>query len=98
MRTKTIWVGGLLVLATALVLVLVFRHSGGRAGSGSADSTRAAVPVDTMPADLSKVQTSLPPTLPDTFKGPSRTRRSAGEVVREPPIPPAPALHSRANR
>ena len=57
-----------------------------------ADSARAAIPVDTMPADLSKVQTSLPPALPDTFKGPAKTvaRRSAGEVVREPPIPPAP--------
>lgn len=56
------------------------------------DSARAAIPVDTTPADLSKVQTSLPPTLPDTFKVPARTvtRRSAGEVVREPPIPPAP--------
>lgn len=56
------------------------------------DSARAAIPVDTMPTDLSKVQTSLPPALPDTFKVPARTitRRSAGEVVREPPIPPAP--------
>ena len=60
----------------------------GKAG----DSALAAVPVDTTPADLSKVQTSLPPALPDTFKVPARTvaRRSAGEVVREPPIPPAP--------
>jgi hypothetical protein len=58
----------------------------------AADSARAAIPVDTTPADLSKVQTSLPPALPDTFKVPARTvsRRSAGEVVREPPIPPAP--------
>jgi len=57
-----------------------------------ADSARAAVPVDTVATDLSKVQTSLPPALPDTFKEPARpvTRRSAGEVVREPPIPPAP--------
>jgi len=56
------------------------------------DSARAAIPVDTTPADLSQVQTSLPPALPDTFKGPARSvaRRSAGEVVREPPIPPAP--------
>ena len=90
MRTKTIWIGGLLVLAIAFVLVLVFRHPGGRTGPTNADSARAAVPVDTTPVDLSKVQTSLPPTLPDTFKGPTRTRRSAGEVVREPPIPPAP--------
>ena len=59
----------------------------------SADSARAAaIPVDTTPADLSKVQTSLPPAAPDTFKPPARAvaRRSAGEVVREPPIPPAP--------
>jgi len=60
-----------------------------RAGAG--DSARA-IPVDTVATDLSKVQTSLPPALPDTFKEPARpvTRRSAGEVVREPPIPPAP--------
>ena len=57
-----------------------------------ADSARAAIPVDTAPMDLSKVQTSLPPALPDTFKGQKKAvaRRSAGEVVREPPIPPAP--------
>ena len=54
------------------------------------DSARAAVAVDTMPTDLSKVETSLPPTLPDTFKRPARARRSTSEVVREPPIPPAP--------
>jgi hypothetical protein len=56
----------------------------------AADSARAAVPVDTTPMDLSKVETSLPPTLPDTFKGPDRrvVRRSAGDV--EPAIPPAP--------
>src|SRR5690349_22872667 len=89
MRTKAVWVGGLVVLAIAFVLVMVVRRPGGRPGAGSADSARAAVPVDTTPVDLSKVQTSLPPALPDTFKGPAR-RRSAGEVVREPPIPPAP--------
>ena len=56
-----------------------------------ADSARAAVPVDTTPMDLSKVETSLPPSLPDTFKGAKNVaRRSGGEVVREPPIPPAP--------
>jgi hypothetical protein len=56
------------------------------------DSAVASIPVDTTATDLSKVQTSLPPALPDTFKEPARpvTRRSAGEVVREPPIPPAP--------
>jgi len=58
----------------------------------SSDSARAAIPVDTTPTDLSKVQTSLPPAALDTFKGPARAvaRRSAGDVVREPPIPPAP--------
>lgn len=55
-----------------------------------ADSARAAIPVDTNPTDLSKVATSLPPALPDTFKGRPVARRSAGDVVREPPIPPAP--------
>jgi hypothetical protein len=55
-----------------------------------ADSARAAVPVDTTPTDLSKVQTSLPPAAADTFKGPAVARRSGGDVVREPPIPPAP--------
>ena len=56
----------------------------------AADSARAAaIPVDTTPMDLSKVETSLPPSLPDTFKGPAKpvARR---EGVREPPIPPAP--------
>ena len=38
----------------------------------NADSARAAVPVDTVATDLSKVQTSLPPALPDTFKEPDR--------------------------
>jgi len=58
----------------------------------AADSARAAIPVDTMPADLSKVQTSLPPTLPDTFRGAARrvARRSAGDVAPEPPLPAAP--------
>jgi hypothetical protein len=55
-----------------------------------ADSARAAIPVDTMPTDLSKVEASLPPTLPDTFKRPARARRATNTVVREPPIPPAP--------
>jgi len=54
------------------------------------DSARAAVPVDTTPMDLSKVETSLPPAAPDTFQAPTRrvARRSGGEVA--PPIPPAP--------
>src|SRR3982751_1745463 len=62
----------------------------GERRKASTDSARAAVPVDTTPMDLSKVQTSLPPATPDTFKGQRKPRRSAGEVVREPPIPPAP--------
>jgi hypothetical protein len=55
-----------------------------------ADSARAAVPVDTTPMDLSKVETSLPPAAPDTFQAPARrvARRSGGDVA--PPIPPAP--------
>jgi len=65
---------------------------GDRRDKRAADSARAtAIPVDTTPMDLSKVQTSLPPSAPDTFKGPAKVaRRSSGEVVREPPIPPAP--------
>jgi hypothetical protein len=57
----------------------------------AADSARAAIPVDTTPMDLSKVETSLPPTLPDTFKGPERSvRRSSGEVAASRALPPAP--------
>ena len=77
---------GLACTATALAACPGERRS-------DADSAKvAAIPVDTMPTDLSKVETSLPPAMPDTFKAPARTvaRRSAGEVVREPPIPPAP--------
>jgi hypothetical protein len=79
---------GVALVCTAMVATACPGDRRGKAG----DSARAAIPVDTMPADLSKVETSLPPTLPDTFKGASRTvaRRSGGEVVREPPIPPAP--------
>jgi len=55
----------------------------------AADSARGAIPVDTTPTDLSKVETSLPPTLPDTFKGPARrvARASAERAI--PPAPPA---------
>jgi len=79
------------ILGVACLVGLVAACPGDRR-TARGDSARAAIPVDTMPADLSKVQTSLPPALPDTFKGPAKTvaRRSAGEVVREPPIPPAP--------
>ena len=81
-------------LATAfglgLTLMVVLACPGERRDKNSEKA--AAIPVDTTPTDLSKVQTSLPPVMPDTFKVPERTvaRRSAGEVVREPPIPPAP--------
>lgn len=83
--------------ATALSFVLVAVAAGcpGDRGNRSAagDTAQPAIPVDTTPMDLSKVQTSLPPALPDTFKAPARTvaRRSGGEVAAaEPPLPPAP--------
>ena len=77
------------VVGVACIAAVVMACPGDRRRKG-ADSARAAVPVDTMPTDLSKVEASLPPTLPDTFKRPARTRRSVSRVVREPPIPPAP--------
>lgn len=78
--------GVLAVLATAVLACP------GERRDRAADSARAAIPVDTTPVDLSKVETSLPPTLPDTFKGPTRrvARRSAGEVAAAPALPPAP--------
>jgi hypothetical protein len=85
--------GGISVaLGIACLAVMVLGCPGEKRGRTSPDSARAAIPVDTTPADLSKLRTSLPPVLPDTFKAPARSvaRRSAGEVVREPPIPPAP--------
>jgi len=90
MQSKAKWLVGLVVLILVPVVFLTLRGRGERGAGPGPDSARSAMPTDTMPVDLSKVQTSLPPTLPDTFKGPARTRRSAGEVVREPPIPPAP--------
>jgi hypothetical protein len=79
------------ILGVVCLTALALGCPGDRRDKRAADSARAAIPVDTTPMDLSKVQTSLPPSLPDTFKGPARNaRRSAGEVVREPPIPPAP--------
>jgi hypothetical protein len=80
------------ILGVVCLTALTLGCPGDRRDKRAADSARAAIPVDTTPMDLSKVQTSLPPSLPDTFKGPARTvaRRSAGDVVREPPIPPAP--------
>ena len=80
------------VAALMLGIAVVVLGCPGDRRNRPADSARAAIPVDTTPTDLSKVQTSLPPTLPDTFKAPARpvARRSAGEVDREPAIPPAP--------
>jgi hypothetical protein len=93
MRSKT---NGLGASALALVGVVVIAIGcPGEKKAGRGDSARAAaIPVDTNPTDLSKVQTSLPPAAADTFKAPARrvARRSAGEVVREPPIPPAPPV------
>ena len=79
-----------MALGLSVTLIAVTACPGERRDKDSAKA--AAIPVDTTPTDLSKVQTSLPPAMPDTFKAPARTvaRRSAGEVVREPPIPPAP--------
>ena len=89
MRATTRITGPLIVVGVTMVTL---GCPGDRRDKRAADSARAAaIPVDTTPMDLSKVQTSLPPSLPDTFKGPPKVaRRSAGEVVREPPIPPAP--------
>lgn len=89
MRATTRVTGPLLGVVGLTVLTL--GCPGDRRDKRAADSARAAaIPVDTTPMDLSKVQTSLPPSLPDTFKGPPKARRSAGDVVRVPPIPPAP--------
>ena len=87
----TVWKTARLLVGVAGIAATVTACPGERRDKAG-DSARAVIPVDTMPADLSKVQTSLPPALPDTFKVPARNvaRRSAGEVVREPPIPPAP--------
>ena len=90
MQTKLMSGTGAKVVAVACAALIGLGCPGERRDKG-ADSARAAIPVDTVATDLSKVQTSLPPALPDTFKEPRPvTRRSAGEVVREPPIPPAP--------
>jgi hypothetical protein len=79
---------------TAVVVVIFAMAALGCPGDkrNRADSARAAIPVDTTPMDLSKVETSLPPAEPDTFKGPVRrvARRSGGDVSPEPAIPPAP--------
>ena len=88
MRADMNGVGARMVAGVAAVAVLALGCPGEKRAK-RADSARAAIPVDTTPTDLSKVETSLPPSLPDTFKGPAKpvARR---EGVREPPIPPAP--------
>lgn len=97
MRAGVNGVGVRVVIGVASVAALALGCPGEKKPK-SADSARAAIPVDTTPTDLSKVQTSLPPAAPDTFKGPARSR-SAGDVAREPPIPPAPpALMSAVDR
>jgi len=88
MRTRVNDRSGPILMGLACTAMIVMGCPGDKRNR-SADSARAAIPVDTNPTDLSKVQTSLPPALPDTFKG-TVARRSAGDVVREPPIPPAP--------
>lgn len=80
-------------IATAVVLfTMASTGCPGERRDRGADSARAAIPVDTTPMDLSNVQTSLPPTLPDTFREQARrvARRSPGEVSAAPPLPPAP--------
>ena len=76
-------------LAIVALMVVAVGCPGDRRNR-AADSARAAIPVDTTPMDLSKVETSLPAAAPDTFKAPARrvSRRSGGDVA--PPIPPAP--------
>jgi len=71
-----------MVLGVAAVITVAVGCPGEKRAKG--DSARA-VPVDTTPTDLSKVETSLPPPAPDTFKGPARN-----VARRPPPIPPAP--------
>ena len=82
--TNRLWVLGIACAATIGI------GCPGEKRGDSADSARAAIPVDTVATDLSKVETSLPPAAPDTFQAPTRrvARRSGGEVA--PPIPPAP--------
>ena len=89
MRTKR---GRFVIAFGTVVTAMAFAACPGERRSDADSAKVAVIPVDTTPTDLSKVQTSLPPAMPDTFKVPARTvaRRSAGDVVREPPIPPAP--------
>jgi hypothetical protein len=84
MRADMNGVGIRMMVGVAAVAVLALGCPGEK--RKRADSARAAIPVDTTPTDLSKVETSLPPAAPDTFKGPARNvaRRTP------PPIPPAP--------
>ena len=81
-----------MTVAAIMVVATVAIGCPGERRDRAADSARAAIPVDTTPMDLSKVETSLPPAMPDTFQGPVRrvARRSGGEVAAEPTLPPAP--------
>ena len=84
MRADMNGVGVRAMVGVATVTVLTLGCPGEKRPK-RADSARAAIPVDTQPTDLSKVQTSLPPAAPDTFKGPAqRVARKA------PPVPSAP--------
>ena len=85
MRADMSGVGVRMVLGIAAILVVAVGCPGEKRAK-RADSVRAAVPVDTTPTDLSKVETSLPPAAPDTFKGTAHKVHKA-----PPPIPPAPA-------
>lgn len=55
-----------------------------------ADDPDTLIPVDTMPADLSGLETSLPPAAPDTFRPRAPANRSSGgTTVRVPNAPTA---------
>jgi len=85
MRADMKGVGVRTVVGVVTLAILALGCPGEKRPKG-ADSARAAIPVDTTPTDLSKVQTSLTPPAPDTFKGPAQ------KVARKapPPVPSAP--------
>jgi hypothetical protein len=69
-------------VAIAALAVLAACH-GDKKGSSGDSVAVAAPPVDTMPQDLSKVQTGLPAAAPDTFTPPKPQQA-------QPDYPPAP--------
>ena len=81
------------------LLVPLFAFALGCPKDRKADRQDTAIPIDTMPADLSKLETALPPAAPDTFRpkrpsGPTTTA-SGGSVS----VPSAPAaLMDAVNR